>query len=117
MAKYTFRCEKCNKTQQLHVGFSVSTFECDCGSTMNRQMPTISKSTVYETADKQSNRKWLEDHEQILKSRKEKYFWSVEVPRMVASGVYTVETMVENGWISLDDNNKIIVNTKPVSQR
>lgn len=117
MAKYTFKCDKCNKTQQLYVGSSDFEVKCECGLTMKRMMPVITAPTSYEDPDGQSGRKWLDDHDSILKSRKEHYYWSVEVPRFVASGVYSIETMLDNGWISLSDDGKIIINTKPPSQR
>lgn len=117
MAKFTFKCNKCGKAQQRYVGLRLLELPCECGSTMQRQLPQTSHSTTYEKPDKESGRKWIEDQPEILKARKEKFFWEVEVPRLVASGTYTIETMVENGWISISDDGKIVVNTKPVSQR
>ena len=117
MAKYTFRCTECNEAQQMYVGPSVLERPCSCGGVMHRQMPTLSQTTAYEPPDKESGRKWLPDHEAVLRSRKEQYYWSVEVPRMVASGTYSVETMLENDWITLSDDGKVVVNTKPPSQR
>lgn len=117
MAKYTFYCEACGKAQQKYVGFAVLEMDCPCGAKMYRQLPQILPPTVHEMPDKDSGKQWIDDQPGVLRARKEKYFWEVEVPRMVASGVYTIETMLENGWVTLDDNNHLVINTKPPSQR
>ena len=84
---------------------------------MAQAMPRVSKTTVKETSDKRMNRKWLDDHKETMKARKERYFYEVEVPRLVASGVYSIETMLQNNWIFFDDSGKMHVHTKPPSQR
>jgi len=80
-------------------------------------MPSISKPTVHEAPDKQSGRQWLDDHEAVMRERKENYYWSVEVPRMVASGVYSVETILQNGWAWIDDAGHMHVYDKPPNRR
>ena len=117
MAKFTFKCIRCGKAQQLYVGHNTLTVKCSCGESMERLMPNISRSSTFEQPDKESGKQWLEDQPDIIKARKEKFYWGVEVPRFVASGTYSVETMLSNGWISLSDDGKIVVNTKPPSQR
>ena len=85
---------------------------------MARQMPTLNgPTTVHEVPDKRSGAKWLDDHERMIQDRKLKYFWEVEVPRMVASGTYTMETLLENGWVWFDDNKQMHIHTKPVHMR
>lgn len=117
MAKYSFKCKTCGKAQQRYVGPRLLELPCDCGSVMVRQMPKTSHSTTYEKPDKDSGSKWIEDQPNVLQARKEKYFWEVEVPRLVASGIYSAETMIQNGWVSISDDGKITVNIKPPSQR
>ena len=117
MAKYTFKCQSCGKAQQRYVGPKIFTQSCSCGATMVRQLPSVLPPSSFESPDKESGRQWLEDQEQILRARKEKYYWEVEVPRLVASGTYSVETMLQNGWIYLSDDGAVHVNTKPPSQR
>jgi hypothetical protein len=73
--------------------------------------------TTYEDPDGQSGRKWLPDHNNVITERKRKYYYEVEVPRMVASGQYSVETMLGENWIWLDDDGKIHVHTKPPEMR
>lgn len=117
MAKRTFKCPKCERVHQTVGPRSLSVVCPECGADMIQQMPQTSKPTAYESSDKSANRQWLDDHASILKNRKETHFWSVEVPRMVASGVYSIETMLQNGWIWIDDAGKMNVHTKPPSQR
>ena len=117
MPKYTFTCNKCNKTQQKIVGSNVLEITCSCGCNMSRNMPNIAKSTTLDVFDKDTGKKTIENQKEILRERKEKYFYEVEVPRLVSSGVYSIQTMLENGWVSIDDNGQIVINTKPPSKR
>ena len=95
-----------------------STVCVKCGGSTKRKMPTMNgPATSYEDPDGQSGRKWLDGQADILKHRKDKYFYEVEVPRMVASGTYSVETMLENEWIFLNDDGSIGVHTKPPYMR
>ena len=118
MPKYRFVCEKCGRAIQQYVSPKTVSVVCECGHDMDRQMPTMNgPTTVHEVSDKRMGYKWLDDHQNVIQDRKLHYFWAVEVPRMVASGIYSVETMLENGWISVDDSNQVHINTKPVNTR
>jgi len=117
MAKYTFICDKCHVTQQMYVGSSLLEKECQCGGTLHRQLPKLSQSTSYEKPDKDSACRWIDDQPAVIQSRKEQFYWSVEVPRMVNSGTFSIETMLDNGWITVSEEGNMIINTKPPSQR
>lgn len=117
MARYTFICPTCMSTAQTYVPSTCLSVTCSCGEEMIRQIPKVSKPTVHETPDKHSGKKLLENHAEEMRARKEKYFWEVEVPRLVQSGTYTMETMVGNQWITMLDDKTFTVNTKPPSQR
>ena len=117
MAKYTFRCPKCASTVQTYVPSSCLSMVCSCGTDMLRDLPRVSKPTVHEVVDKRMNKPLLENNKEELTARKERFFWEVEVPRMVQSGTYTMETMVENQWITMLEDKTFVVNTKPPSQR
>lgn len=117
MAKYTFLCDTCSLVRQVYGNSDLLTTVCTCGSNMTRQIPTISKPTSYERPDKLSSVRYIDNHQEEIKARKEQHYWEVEVPRFVASGVYTMETMLENGWVSIDDSGKMTTNTKPPQQR
>jgi hypothetical protein len=84
---------------------------------MRRQMPVISPPNVREVVDKNTGITWCDGQREMVLDRKEEYFWSVEVPRLVASGIYSLETMLENEWIWVDDAGKIHVNNKPPDKR
>lgn len=85
---------------------------------MIRQLPTLNgPSKVTEVIDKYTGTTWMKDQREEIKSRHDHYYWSVEVPRMVQSGTYSVETMLDNKWIWIDDNNQIRVHTKSPENR
>jgi hypothetical protein len=116
MPKFTFVCSKCShSSQQVINDLSITALPCsNCGSPADRKLPNLSgKSQVNETVDSHMGVKWQEDHEKTLTDRKRTYFWSVEVPRMVNSGVYSIETMLENRWVYYDEKGQLITRTKP----
>ena len=118
MARYTFWCEYCGATEQVYVPSSCFQRTCSkCNQEMARQIPKVSKPTVHEITDKRMGKKLIENNQEEIRIRKEHFFWEVEVPRLVQSGVYTMETMVANQWITMLDDKTFTVNTKPPSQR
>jgi hypothetical protein len=119
VAKYTFVCEICGEVNEKFASPQTVSGTCKgCGGNTKRQLPVMNGPvTVYENPDGQSGRKWLPDQSDIINIRKRKYYFEVEVPRMVASGTYSVETMLNEGWIWLDDNGSIHVHTTPPEMR
>lgn len=118
MPKFKFKCEKCNiiTTKQVKVG--VRYIDCSCGEQAIWQMPTINGNTeVLETIDKDFGTEWRADHRDDIQMRKEKYFWEKEVPRLVDSGTYSLETMLENNWLIVNDKGEIEVQNKPPNKR
>lgn len=114
MAKVTFKCSACNALIQKFTSSKKPKAICECGSEMKRQMPKLSGAAeVTEVIDKYSNKKWKLNQKEILEDRKAEYFWSVEVPKKVNSGVYEIDTMLELGWIYFDDKEEIQIRTKP----
>ena len=101
------------------VSSSVFHIKCaNCEAEMNRQLPSLNgPAEVRETIDKLSGVEWKQDQKEILKGRRDDYYWSVEVPRMVNSGKYSAETMLENGWIYIDDKGQVHTHTKPPGRR
>lgn len=117
MSKFTFKCE-CGKIKQIVCSHHQKMIECECGKIMVRQLPiSNSKSTVKETVDPYTNQQQIPDQKEHLKERHDKYFYEVEVPRLVASGVYCLETILRNGWGYLDDNDQLVLYNKPPSER
>lgn len=116
MPKFTFIC-KCGNTTQKFVSTSQHTLKCDkCDLYMTREMPKLSgPAEVRETVDKHTNTKWKKDQKEMIDERKEEYFWTVEVPRLVQT--YSLETCLEQGWCYIDDNGKVQLHTKPPHKR
>jgi len=119
MPKYTFRCEACSHSRQLVVSPSVTTSKClKCGEPTVRSMPILSgPSSVDEVVDKYTGTRRIDNQSEIMHNRSDNYFWSVEVPRLVNTGTYSIETMIENDWISVDDKGNIQINTRPPKKR
>lgn len=117
MAKYTYYCTTCNKEEHKIVTDRHRTIQCSCGTTMSRMMPRLSPSTTEEIVNTHTNQAHIKDQGTIVKARRDEYYWSVEVPRLVNSGVYSIDTMLENGWITLGDDKQIVINTKPPHRR
>ena len=84
---------------------------------MKRQLPKISTPDITEVVDHTTGATAKQDQSTMMKERRDKYFWSVEVPRLVASGVYGADTMLENGWIYFDEHEQMQVHTKPPHER
>lgn len=113
MPKYTFLCNQCNNSTQLFCQLHDKVVCSNCNIDMKLQMPIISGQEVRETIDTYSNAIWKQDQKNMIKERKADYFWEVEVPRMVNSGIYTLETMLENGWVYYDDKNNLQTRITP----
>lgn len=115
MPKYIFTCPKCATQTHKYVSVNTITVPCTCGETMNRELPnTNSETEVREVVDPLTNRKWGKDHKNVMKQRKEDYYWEVEVPRLVQT--YSIETCLEKGWLVYNDKGELVIN-KPPSKR
>ena len=113
MPKYIFKCGKCEKERAKYTAVSCKTIDCECGQPMKRQMPNFSGLKNTETVDKFTNKKHLNDHQEILTERKADYYWSVEVPKMVDSGTYQLDTMLEQNWVYFNEMGELVTRTKP----
>ena len=120
MPKYTFKCSL-GHTIQKFTPKNVQAFPCEqefCSAVMEKQLPTLNgPSNVTEVIDKNSGITHRRDQKEEVKARREEYYWTVEVPRFVASGTYSLETMLENGWVWVDDNLQVHINTVPPHRR
>lgn len=119
MPKYTFVCSQCGQEDQKYVPRLVMEIQCPgCSNTSVRQMPVLNgPSNVTEVIDKYTGTTHRRDQREEVEARKAEYFWTVEVPRLVASGTYTLETMLENGWVWVDDNLQVNTYTVPPHRR
>jgi hypothetical protein len=85
---------------------------------MDRQMPSLNgPANVREVIDKNTGITWTDGQQDMVKERREEYYWTIEVPRFVSSGTYSLKTMLENQWITVDDAGKIHINNKPPNKR
>lgn len=115
MPKYTFICPACGKSiQKFASPNSGINFNCgDCATTMERQMPKLAGIKTTEVVDKYTNKKHVADQKQVLQERKLDYYWEKLVPEMVNSGTYSLETMLEKGWVYYDEKKNLVTRTKP----
>ena len=80
---------------------------------MNRNMPKLRGIRVTETTDKFTNKRHIQDHQDILKERKADHYWEVQVPELVRSGTYSLYTMLEQNWVYYNEKGKLVTRTKP----
>jgi len=85
---------------------------------MDRLPPSLNGAvSITEVVNKYTGQTQKQDQSIMVKERRAIYYWSIEVPRMVSSGVYGVDTMLQQGWIWFDDNKQMQVYTKPPHER
>lgn len=113
MPKYVFKCTKCNKELTKYTSSLTKTIKCECSNIMNRQMPRLRGLKNTETVDKFTNKKHIDNHQGILDERKADYYWSVQVPEMVDSGTYQLDTMLEQNWVYYNEKGELVTRTKP----
>lgn len=115
MPKYTFSCDKCGSLEQKFTDVSVKEIDCHIckDHKMDRQMPMLKGIKTSEVVDKYTNTKHATDQKELVTERKLDYYWSVEVPKLVNSGIYELGTMLQQGWVYYDEKNKLVTRTKP----
>lgn len=116
MPKYSYKCKKCKAIWQQMNSVSANTSPCPCGGIAARQMPKLSGVRNTETVDKITNKKHIANQKEIVKERKLDYYWEVEVPNMVNSGTYSIETMLEQGWVYHNEKGELVTRTKPIQK-
>lgn len=112
MPKYVFVCNKCTKTISKYASVETEKLLCsECDGSMIRQLPNISGQEVRETVDSVTGVTWHQDQKEKQQARKEEYFWEVEVPRLVEK--YSVETCLENGWLTYNEKGELVIGKAP----
>lgn len=116
MPKYRFICD-CGAEVTKYTSASTFSLVCAvCSKSMNRQIPSsVEQSTVKELVDAYTGIHLPPDNKEILDARRSEYFWSVEVPRLVTQ--YPVEHSLQEGWMYVDEQGKLQVQTKPPHKR
>lgn len=116
MPKYTFICPLCEASVTKYSPSTCKGFPCTslfCSAVMIRQMPNISPVRTTEIVDKLTNKKNLQNHDEILAERKSDHYWGVLVPEMVNSGIYLLETMLDQDWVYYNEKGELVTRTKP----
>lgn len=110
MPKYNFICDKCQTKVHKYVSVSVETLPCSiCYQIMQRELPNTNAPTeVKELVDPYTNITWNKDHEAIMQERKRLHYVNVEIPRLVEK--YSLETCLENKWLTYNDKGELIIN-------
>lgn len=112
MAKNRYKCNKCDIERYRYI--SIESYTCSCGGNLQRQLPQLSGHVqVTETVDKSRNIKHKLDQKKILTDRKLEYYWKIEVPKMVASGTYSLETMLEMQWVYYNEQGELCTRISP----
>lgn len=78
-------------------------------------MPVLTGADVKETVDKLTGTSWKQDQEDLTQKRRDKYYWEVEVPRLVQK--YSLETCLEQKWLIYNEKGELVINNKPPDER
>lgn len=114
MAKYVFKCEVCNKTEEKYVPRLVQEVVCSCGGKSLRQFPNIAQQQVTETVDTYTGIKRNQNHAENMKERRDEHYWNVEVERLIQT--MSTATCLEQGWLVYNEKGEL-VKGKPPSKR
>jgi putative FmdB family regulatory protein len=114
MPKYSFHCNKCDKTKLIYTSSDTKKVSCECGSEMDRSLPNIAIQRVTETVDTYTNIKRDQNHDEMIKQRRDDYYWNIEVPRLIQR--YSLKTCLEQQWLKYNDKGELEIN-KPPSKR
>ena len=111
MPKYVFKC-KCGAEKTQYAPSTVTDIPCEaCSASMERQLPNITGQEVRETVDSVLNTKWKQDHQEMIRDRRDDHYWTHEVPRLVEK--YSLETCLEQGWLVYNDKKELVINKPP----
>jgi DNA-directed RNA polymerase subunit RPC12/RpoP len=115
MPKFRFLCNTCQLEVERYTSAKTQEIECPaCKLKMQRQIPTVGSQQVNEVVDTFTGVKHVQDQKELLKDRRDTYYWEVEVPRFVEK--YSTQTCLEEGWLVYNDKGELVIN-KPPSKR
>jgi len=114
MPQYTFKCPQGHEFSQF-VASTIREVKCKvCEEDAKRLLPKLAKhSEVLESMDSFTGKQYRTDAKSMIQERNQNHYWSVEVPRLVASGEYPLETMLSNQWVYYSDKGELEIRTKP----
>ncbi len=112
MAKNRYKCDTCESEEMKYS--SEDEFPCSCGGQKKKQMPNLAgHAQVNEVVDKYRNVTHKQDQKKIINDRRSEHYWNVEVPKLVASGTYSLETMLEMKWVYYNEKGELTTRTTP----
>jgi hypothetical protein len=114
MPKFRFLCE-CGHEVEHFTSPKTQELNCpSCSKKMKRQFPGSGSQQVREVVDPYTNTRQTPDAKVENKARKTEHFWEVQVPRLIQT--YSLETCLEEGWLTYNDKGELVIN-KPPSKR
>lgn len=115
MPKYTYHCKQCDDKKQFYKNINITSIDCQCGSQMERQVPSVNSPSVRETIDSYTNIMVDPDNRNILEERSSDHFWQVIVPRLCQE--HSIEHCLKEGWMYIDEKGNLKTHTKPPHRR
>ena len=116
MALYRYKCKECGVEIRKNEDRKTKFIDCKCGAEMKRQIPMLGGAPkVTEVIDQYTNTKHIQNQAAIVEERRDKHYWTVEVPRLVQT--HDMKTCLEMGWIVLDEKGKPVIQTTPPNKR
>ena len=113
MPKYTFKCQ-CGWSDQRIENKKTKHVDCPtCGSIADRAVPFLSGPVEVRETVNDLGKTWRKDQDELINDRKQTHYWKHVVPELVNSGVYSMETMLERGWVYYDDKGQLHTRTTP----
>jgi len=111
MPKYVFKCETCQSSKTAFTSSDIKEIACTCGSHMDRQMPNISGQKVSEVIDPYTNTKRDQNHNDLIKARRDDHYWNVEVEKLIKT--HSTATCLENGWLVYNEKGELVKGKAP----
>jgi hypothetical protein len=114
MPQYTFKCPQGHEFSKF-VASTIKEVGCQvCEEDAKRLLPKLAKhSEVLESMDSFTGKQYRTDMKDMINERKADHYWSVEVPKLVASGEHSLESMLSNQWVYYSDKGELEIRTKP----
>ena len=110
----TYRCKKCDNLIVLPT--KEKDVLCSCGSKTKlvpKKMPTGFSSVKTEKVQKYTNVDQIDNLAEEKTKRKLVSYWTEDVPRLVASGTYSLETMLKKDWVYYDAKGNLTIRNSP----
>ena len=114
MPRYTFSCPNGHQFQAF-AQINEQALACKiCSAISTRLLPKLSdKTDLKEKVDSFTGIQRAPDQKDLVESRNKDHYWQIEVPRLVNSGTYSIQSMLEYGWVYYNDKGQIQIRDHP----